>query len=275
MLPDKQEQPHIVQYPTNTTSPDIINTFDLDKLRSTDSKHIGRDFDTFCYVKNLKLKYNESTRSQLLARKKPITTTLAAIGALAFIISWIFFTVIVICSMEESTYHLAEFSKKAILVSIPTGVLALVFLDIHPTLPFFDEKVDTYYPLTRKERHTLYKLECVDVDKELAHKVNTIMEHSVNTSNLRQPYDDYMDLLVFLRTNRNAISRTLYSEYIEELKKRRAHLDKELDYAVAEADAYRNAEEEYQEDRKRMTQDMRDDDALRAMPLPPKGEKNN
>lgn len=219
MLPDKQEKPHIIQHPTRNTSPDVINTFDLDKLRSADDRHVGRNFDTFCYVKNLKLKYNESTRSQLLARKKPITTTLAAIGALAFIMSWIFFTIIVICSMEESTYHLVEFSKKAILVSIPTTALAFGSVVLHPTLPFFDEEVDTYYPLTRKEQHTLYKLECVDVDKELAHKVNTTIEHSVDTSGLRQPYDDYMNLLAFLRTNRNAISRTLYSEYIEELKK--------------------------------------------------------
>lgn len=154
-----------------------------------------------------------------------------------------------------------EFFGKALLVTIPTTVVAFGFVVMHPGLPYADDTVDTFYPLTRKERRTLRKLEYVEVDERLARKVNTIMGRSVDTSQLRQPYDDYINLLVFLHTNRNAISRSLYSEYIEELKKRRVHLDKELDYAVAEINACRSAEEEYQEDRERVAQDIRDDDA--------------
>lgn len=268
-IPDKQEQLRIIQHPTHTTSPDIVGTFEPTMPECIDDKRVGRDFDTFCYLKNLKLKYDKSTRSQLLTKRGNIAKTLAIIGGLAFVLSWIFALAKFISVTMEFDI---EFFGEALLVTIPTTVVAFGFVVMHPGLPYADDTVNTFYPLTRKERRTLRKLEYVEVDERLARKVNTIMERSVDTSQLRQPYDDYMNLLVFLRTNRNAISRTLYNEYTEELEKRRTRLDKELDYAVAEINAYHSAEEEYQEDHERVAQDIRDDDALRAMPLPPKNE---
>ena len=148
MLPDKQEQPHIIQHPTRNTSPDVIDTFDFDKLRSADNKHIGRDFDTFCYLKNLKLKYDKFTRSQLLAKRGNIAKTLAIISGLAFVLSWVFALAKFISVTMEFDI---EFFGKALLVTIPTTVVAFGFVVMHPGLPYADDTVDTFYPLTRKE----------------------------------------------------------------------------------------------------------------------------
>lgn len=68
-VPNKQEQLHIIQHPTHTTSPDIVGTFEPTMPECIDDKRVGRDFDTFCYLKNLKLKYDKSTRSQLLTKR--------------------------------------------------------------------------------------------------------------------------------------------------------------------------------------------------------------
>ena len=116
------------------------------------------------------------------------------------------------------------------------------------------QRIDPYYAVyTHNVQYILGR------DKEIL--------DTLDLSELRQAYDSYVDLFVFLKTNEDAISSNLYNEYRNEVRRRGNQLNSEIATITTLIKEHKDSQEELTRGQHEITQDMLDADALRAMPL--------
>ena len=95
---------------------------------------------------------------------------------------------------------------------------------------------------------------------------------NVSLTELSQAYNDYMKLLVFVIANKDAVSPKLLGEYSKELGAKSRHLESCAQEVLELSEMYKKGRKEIAQYSDDLSQEMLDDDALRAMPLTTKAE---
>lgn len=148
-----------------------------------------------------------------------------------------------------------------------------------------DTYTDTaYFALSHKDRKAFAQAEFVYLDHNSKQQldpyvhtyvlnINKLFTHdkdilnTVDFSEVRQAYDKYMDLYVFLRANANIMSQLLCKEYKGELHRRGTTLNHEITELDKLIEINKKSKTELLKQQKEITQDMIDDDVRRAMPI--------
>ena len=126
--------------------------------------------------------------------------------------------------------------------------------------------------LSHGDKKTFRHIELVGDNPNHTKRIYSALRDATSTLELREAYNSYMELNTFLAANKDAISADLYNKYATELAQRRNALDVELDAAASVGRTQRRELQQFNADTATVMQDMRDNDALRAMPLPIKNK---
>ena len=280
----------ITSTPTHTTHPDIIVRGDLDNLEHGFFDLVPRDFATARDVNVVKNKYSTKDATtlkgelaefstdqenrmllanvafigavivgllglrglsfgiDLLPIAEPIKTTLGVVMNMAFLLSVVGIPVYKsenhgLCNFNTPEFLLSRKDRKAFtraeFVSAPRAVT---------------ERLGRYHLVYARNLHTIFSNDEDTLD-------------TLDFSELRQAYDNYMGLFVFLSANEEAISHTLYHDYREELHRRGTKLSDEIAAVNTLIKKHKESRTELTRAQHEITQDMLDADALRAMPL--------
>lgn len=267
----------IVDTPTHQTNPDLIVSGDLEKLLCNFSERTPINFATareISAIQNTYLLRDNSSFKQKLAKFNsdpenrllilwsslillPVSSVLLIIGATELPISNIITTPIAILFILALIIGIINITKD---LETPKFLLSrkdkkVVTKSEFITMPATAiQRIDPYY--------TVY-----------THNVQYILGHdkeildTLNLSELRQAYDSYVDLFVFLKTNEDAISSNLYNEYRNEVRRRGNQLNSEIVTITTLIKEHKESQKELTSGQYEITQDMLDADALRAMPL--------
>lgn len=267
----------IIDTPTRQTNPDLIVSGDLEKLLYSFSERTPINFATAREISAVQNKYllrDDSSFKQKLAEFSsdpehrlfisgsilmllPVSSILLAFVAdvlpisdtitmpiVGFIILALAISAVFIPhDLNTPQFLLSHEDKKMVakseFVTIPTAVI---------------QRINPYYAVYTRNVQGILNL-----NKEIL--------DTLDLSELRQAYDSYVDLFVFLKTNEDAISHNLYNEYRNEVRRRGTQLNSEIVTVDKLIKEHKKSQAELTRGQHEITQDMLDADALRAMPL--------
>jgi len=146
--------------------------------------------------------------------------------------------------------------KKYTLIHVEKPLLSTLFLDNKK------HKFDTSEPVT------MYQINDKLITKlgEIFSTDSNILQ-SIDFYELSVLYDSYMDMLVFLLTNKHALSSELRNEYIENLYQKSIALDHEENAILKIIDTQKEFKLKAAYDSEQLRQEMIDSEARSIMPL--------
>lgn len=276
----------VIDKPTYKTSPGIIIRRRANHIIHTVNHYAPRDFNTAREVNAIKNKYLFDNPKSI---KRKLERFLFESNYDFIIAPLLFITVIAsfLLLLFSFTYivdilPIYDFIKQ-ILFAI--GLIASILGGPWAIPKIIDTYTDTaYFALSHKDRKAFAQSEFVYLDYKLPQQldphvhayvlnINKIFNHdedildTVDFSEIRLAYDNYMDLYVFLRVNADIMSQSLYKEYKDELHRRGTTLNREITELDKLIKNNKKSKTELLSQQKEITQDMVDDDVRRAMPI--------
>ena len=267
----------IVDTPTHQTNPDLIVSGDLKKLLCNFSERTPINFATARAISTIQSKYllrDDSSFKQKLAEfssdpehrlfisgsilmSLPVSSILLVLSADILPIS------------DSITMPIVGFIMFAIAISavfIPQNFNTPKFLLSREDKKMFTESEFVTMPAPVIQRiDPYYAVYTHNVQGILSH--NKEILDTLDLSELRQAYDNYVDLFVFLKANEDAISSNLYNEYRNEVRRRGNQLNSKIVAITTLIKEHKESQKELTRGQHEITQDMLDADALRAKPL--------
>ena len=268
---------HFVRNPTPDTSPGIIvrpRPRDIDDVLYS---YIPCDFDNARFAARLIDEYvGEGERKD----KGADTNTIAgAIIPLLYAVviggapSAVSLTLILNSSLSSTTKFIISFVLVTAILAVTThwGVKSAVssgdLIDHNP------------YQLSRQDKKALRSIDCVNTTefyisgnfrqlRRVLSRSDDALDDALNLPELRAAYNNYAELLGFLRANKDMLSYGLSKEYYAELNRRRSLLDAEVDAAESYIRERDKIGAEFEREQQSIEQTMLDNDALTFMPLP-------
>ena len=276
----------VIDKPTYKTNPGIIIRRSAKDIIHTINNYAPRDFNTAREVNTIKNKYLFDDPKSI---KRKLERFLFESNYDFIIATLLFITVIAsfLLLLFSFTYiidmlPIYDFIKQ-ILFAI--GLIASILGGPWAVPKVLDTYTDTaYFTLSHKERKAFAQAEFVNLDYRLPQQldpyartyvlnINALFDHdedildTVDLSEIRRAYDNYMDLYVFLRVNANIMSQSLYTEYKDELHRRGTTLNHEIVELNKLIKSNKESKAELLSQQQEIAQDMIDDDVRRAMPI--------
>lgn len=280
----------ITSSPTYKTHPDIIVRGNLDNLEHGFFDLVPRDFATARNVNIIKNKYSTKDATTLKGKLAEFSTDLENRMLLA-IVTFAGGFITAMLGFIGLPFAIGPLPV-AEPIKITIGVImSMAFLFSIVGIPVYKSEQHGLcnfntpeFLLSRKDKKAFTRAEFVSVPRAVTerldpchlvyvhnlHAIFTNDEDILDTldfSELRQAYDNYADLFVFLSANEEAISHTLYHDYREELRRRGTRLSDEIAAVNTLIKKHKESRTELARAQHEITQDMLDADALRAMPL--------
>lgn len=289
-MSDSSIHKKITSTPTHTTHPDIIVLGDLDSLDHGFFDLTPRDFATAREVNIIKNKYSTKDTTTFKGKlaefsadpENRILLTFAA-SMSGLIITAL--SIIGVC-------HGIDLLPIVEPIKTIMGVVAFMTMLLFPVgiIVYKSEKHglcnfnNPDFLLSRQDKKAFTRAEFVSTPRAVTerldpchlayiynlHTIFTNDEDILDTldfSELRQDYDNYIDLFVFLSANEEAISHKLYHDYREELRQRGTKLSDEIAAVNTLIREHKESRKELTRAQHEITQNMLDADALRAIPL--------
>lgn len=280
----------ITSTPTHTTHPDIIVRGNLDNLDHGFFDLIPRDFATAREVNVIKNKYSLKDTATLKSKLAEFSTDqenrmILAIGA------FIGTVIIALLGLRGVSFGIDLLPVAEPIKTTIGVVMNMAFLLSIVGIPVYKSEKHGLcnfntpeFLLSRKDKKAFTRAEFVSAPRAVTERLgryhlvyvrnlHTIFGNdedildTLDLSELRQAYDNYIDLFVFLSANEGAISHKLYRDYCEELHNRGTKLSDEITAINALIKEHKESRTELARGQHEITQDMLDADALRAMPL--------
>lgn len=254
----------IIDKPTHATAPDAIVHLDIDKLKEDNLTYLPRHFSDLTTVVELKDTYDEKL-AYYNDDDNELEEVLYTIGGPPLILAMCLGAAYGIDALAEHVSFLNGDSPWLILSHFITiGAIIGTFV----TILLITVKNDTPASLlSHGDKKTFRHIEFVGDNPNHTTRIYSALRGATYTLELREAYNSYMELSTFLAANKDAISADLYNKYATELAQRRDVLSAELDTAVSIGHTQRKELQQFNADTATVIQDMRDNDALRAMPL--------
>lgn len=280
----------ITSTPTHTTHPDIIVRGDLDNLEHGFFDLVPRDFATARDVNVVKNKYSTKDATTLKGELAEFSTDQENRMLLA-IVAFIGAVIVGLLGLRGLSFGIDLLPIAEPIKTTLGVVMNMAFLLSVVGIPVYKSEKHGLcnfntpeFLLSRKDRKAFTRAEFVSAPRAVterldpchlvyAHNLHAIFSNDEDTldtldfSELRQAYDNYMDLFVFLSANEEAISHTLYHDYREEQHRRGTKLSDEIAAVNTLIKKHKESRTELTRAQHEITQDMLDADALRAMPL--------
>ncbi len=289
-MPDSSIHKKITSTPTHTTHPDIIIRGNLDSLDHGFFDLVPRDFTTARDTNIIKNKYSTkdtTTFKGKLAEFSANRENRMLLTSVAFIATPIIALLgLMAVSFSIDLLPIAESIKTPIATIMGmTFLLSIVGIPVYKSEQHGLCNFNTpEFLLSRQDKKAFIRAEFVSTPRAVTerldpchlayvHNLHTIFtndEDILNTldfSEMRQAYDNYMDLFVFLSVNEEVISHELYHDYREELRQRGTKLSDEIAAVNTLIRKHKESHKELTRAQHEITQNMLDADALRAMPL--------
>jgi len=280
----------ITSTPTHTTRPDIVVRGNLENLDHGFFDLVPRDFATARDVNAIKNKYSLKDTNTLKGKLAEFSTDLEnkmllAIGA------FIGTVIIALLGLRGVSFGIDLLPVAEPIKTTIGVVMNMAFLLSIVGIPVYRSEKHGLcnfntpeFLLSRKDKKEFTRAEFVSAPRAVTerldpchlayvHNLHTIFTNNedildtLDFSELRQAYDNYMDLFVFLSANEEAISHKLYHDYREELRRRGTKLSDEIAAVNTLIKKHKESRTELIRAQHEITQDMLDADALRAMPL--------
>lgn len=289
-MSDSSIHKKITSTPTHTTHPDIIVRGDLDSLDYGFFNLTPRDFTTARDTNIIKNKYSTNDTTTLkgkLAEFSANRENRMLLASVAFITTPIIALLgLMAVSFGIDLLPIAESIKTPIATTM--GILSLILGIGIPVYKSEKHGLCNFntpdFLLSRQDKKAFTRAEFVSTPRAVTerldpchlayvHNLHTIFTndedilYTLDFSELRQAYDSYIDLFVFLSVNEEAISHTLYHDYREELRQRGTKLSDEIAAINTLIREHKESQKELTRAQHEITQNMLDADALRAMPL--------
>lgn len=267
----------IVDTPTHQTNPDLIVSGDLEKLLCSFSERTPINFATareISAVQNTYLLRDDSSFKQKLAKFHSDPDNRLFSLWLALMLLPISSVSLIIGAIELPISN-----------TITMPIIGFIMLTFVIGIVYMPQDLNTpKFLLSREDKKMVTKSEFVAIPASAiqridpyyavyTHNVQNILGHdkeildTLNLSELRQAYDSYVDLFVFLKTNEDAISSNLYNEYRNEIRRRGNQLNSEIVTITTLIKEHKESQKELTRGQHEITQNMLDADALRARPL--------
>ena len=289
-MSDSSIHKKITSTPTHTTHPDIIVRGDLDSLDYGFFNLTPRDFTTARDTNIIKNKYSTNDTTTLkgkLAEFSANRENRMLLASVAFITTPIIALLgLMAVSFGIDLLPIAESIKTPIATTM--GILSLILGIGIPVYKSEKHGLCNFntpdFLLSRQDKKAFTRAEFVSTPRAVTerldpchlayvHNLHTIFTndedilYTLDFSELRQAYDSYIDLFVFLSANEEAISHELYHDYREELRRRGTKLSDEIAAINTLVREHKESHKELTRAQHEITQNMLDADALRAMPL--------
>lgn len=254
----------IIDKPTHATAPDAVVRLDVDELKKDSLAYLPRHFSDLATVVELKDTYEEKL-AHYNDSDDELEEALYTIGGPPLILAICVGAVYGIDALAEHISFLSGDSPWLILSHFITiGAIIGTFVAIL----LITVKNDTPASLlSHGDKKTFRHIEFVGGNPNHTKRIYSTLRDATSTLELREAYNSYMELNTFLTANKDAISADLYNKYTAELAQRRDTLSAELDTAASIGRTQRRELQQFNADTATVMQDMRDNDALRAMPL--------
>ena len=289
-MTDSNIDKKIVDTPTHQTNPDLIIQGNLDSITSNFNHYTPRDFNTAYNVTTICNKYIEKNTHTWKSKLAEFSNTPDNRFLLIFASSMLWLPMslglIMAVSYGIDTIPIPNHIKNPIgVVAIITILISMVAIPIYKSEKHGLCNFNTpEFLLSHADKKTITKSEFVTIPAAViqridpyyavyTHNVQDILGHdkeildTLDLSELRQAYDSYVDLFVFLTTNEDAISHNLYNEYRNEVRRRGTQLNSEIVAITTLIKKHKESQKELTRGQHEITQDMLDADALRTMPL--------
>lgn len=280
----------ITSTPTHTTHPDIIVRGNIDNLDHGFFDLIPRDFATAREVNVINNKYSHKDTTTFKGKlaefsADPENRILLALAASMGGLITIPLSIMGVCHSIDLLPIVEPIKTIMGVVAFMTMLLFPVGITVYKSEKHGLCNFNTpEFLLSRKDKKAFTHAEFISAPRAVTERLGryhlvyvrslyTIFSNGddiLNTldfSELRQDYDNYMDLFVFLSANEEAISNELYRDYCDELHNRGTQLSDEITDIDTLIKRHKESRTELTRAQHEITQDMLDADALRAMPL--------
>lgn len=280
----------ITSTPTHTTHPDIIVRGNLDNLEHGFFDLVPRDFATARDVNVVKNKYSTKDAATLKGELAEFSADQENRMLLA-IVAFIGVVIIGLLGLRGLSFGIDLLPIAEPIKTTLGVVMNMAFLLSVVGIPVYSSEKHGLcnfntpeFLLSRKDKKAFTRAEFVSAPRAVterldpchlvyAHNLHAIFSNdegildTLDLSELRQAYDEYMNLFVFLSVNEEAISPKLYHDYREELHRRGTKLSDEITAVNTLIKEHKESQKELTRGQHEIAQDMLDADALRAMPL--------
>lgn len=254
----------VIDKPTHATAPDAVVHLDVDELKEDNLAYLPWHFSDLATVVELKNTYDKEL-AHYNDSDDELEEVLYTIGGPPPILAMCLGAAYGIDALAEHVSFLNGDSPWFILSHfIANGVIIGAFVAILVITVKNDTPASL---LPRADKKTFRHIEFVEDNPNYTTRIYSALRGATYTLELREAYNSYMKLNTFLAANKDAISADLYKKYTAELAQRRDTLSAELDTAVSISRTQRRELQQFNADTATVMQDMRDNDALRAMPL--------
>lgn len=259
----------VIDKPTHATAPDTVVHLDVDELKENNLTYLPRHFSDLATIVNIKDTYDEKL-AHYNDSDDELEETLYTIGGPPLILAMCIGAAYGIDALAEHISFLNEDSTWFILIHF---IVAGLIIGTSLAIPMVIVGNGTPASLlSRADKKTFRHIEFVEDNPNHTKRIYSALRDAAPTLELKEAYNNYMELNTFLAANKDAISTDLYKKYTAELAQRRDTLNAELDTAVNIGCTQRRELQQFNADTAIVMQDMRDNDALRAMPLPIKNK---
>lgn len=254
----------VIDKPTHATAPDTVVHLDVDELKEDSLAYLPRHFSDLATIVDIKDTYDEKL-AHYNDSDDELEETLYTIGGPPLILAMCIGATYGIDALAEHVSFLSGDSPWLILSHfIANGVVIGTFVAILVIIIKNDTPASL---LPRADKKTFRHIEFVENNPNYTTRIYSALRDATSTPELREAYNSYMELSTFLAANKDVISTNLHKKYTAELARRRDTLNAELDTAVSIGRTQRKELQQFNADTATVMQDMRDNDALRAMPL--------
>lgn len=257
----------IIDKPTHATAPDTVVHLDVDELKEDNLAYLPRHFSDLTTVVELKDTYDEE-----LAHYNDSDDDEFDFAEKCYVIGGPFLT-LAMCAgasfgIDALAEHISFLNGDSPWLMLIHFIITGVIIGTLFAIPLIVTKDGTPASLlSRGDKKTFRHIEFVADNPNYTKRIYFALRDAAYTLELREAYNSYMELNTFLVANKDAISADLYNKYAAELAQRRDALSAELDTAVSIGRTQRRELQQFNADTATVMQNMRDNDALRAMPL--------
>ena len=258
----------VIDKPTHSTAPDTVVHLNVNELKEDNLHYLPRNFSDLNTVIDIKNRCNTEIAHRKNLNNQRSDTMYEFIGLSKFALA-LFGPIIASCGAHALASHVFNINTDSL-----GFVLCVIFFVYIPTFALFSWSMTKYgkdetpkAALSRADKKTFKQIEFVADNPNHTKRIYSALRDAAITPELTHAYDSYMDLKVFLAANEDAISTELYKKYNAKLTQRRNALGKELDTALDIGRTQRKELQQFNNHTATVMQNMRDNDALRAMPL--------
>lgn len=262
----------IIDKPTHATAPDTVVHLDVDELKENSLAYLPRHFSDLATIVDIKDTYDEE-----LAHYNDSDNDKFDFAKKCYVIGGPFLT-LAMCAgasfgIDALAEHISFLNGDSPWLMLIHFIITGVIIGTLFAIPLIVTKDGTPASLlSRGDKKTFRHIEFVADNPNHTKRIYFALRDAAYTLELREAYNNYIELKTFLAANKDAISADLYKKYTTELAQRRDTLNAELDTAVNIGCTQRRELQQFNADTAIVMQDMRDNDALRAMPLPIKNK---